>query len=186
VSRRDDRDADRRLEQWLARAPRLPASPAFRARVMRAIEPAPAPLGARLRAFLFRPHTLRWNVGGLALAGVTGIAVALAWTLHRPVVVPPAEEGLVSVRFVLHQPGARQVRLAGDFTGWQARVPLARSDGDRWVAELRLAPGHYEYVFVVDGERWVDDPAATRFRDDGFGRRNALLTVTAPRPEVSG
>jgi hypothetical protein len=186
VSRRGSGNAERRLEQWLARAPQLPPSPGFQARVLRAIEAGPPPLGARLRAFLSRPHTLRWNVGGLALAGVAAIAIALGWTLYRPYGAPVTEPGLVSVRFVLHEPGAQQVRLAGDFTGWQARVPLARADGGRWVAELRLAPGQYEYVFVIDSERWIEDPAATRFRDDGFGRRNALLTVAAPRPEIEG
>jgi hypothetical protein len=186
MSRRgSDDDADRRLEQWLARAPQLPPSPGFHARVMRAIEPAPR-LGVRLRAFLFTPRTLRWNIGSLALAGIAGLAVAFGWTLTRESDETAMEPGLVSVRFVLHQPGAQQVRLAGDFTGWQPRVPLRRADGGRWVAELKLSPGIYEYVFVVDGERWIEDPAATQFRDDGFGRRNALFTVAAPRPKVNG
>jgi len=31
---------------------------------------------------------------------------------------------------------------------------------------------------VVDGERWVPDPAAPGI-DDGFGRRNSVVAVTA-------
>jgi len=41
-----------------------------------------------------------------------------------------------------------------------------------------LPPGNYEYVFVVDGERWVADPRAARYRPDGFGNNNAMLTVS--------
>jgi len=32
-------------------------------------------------------------------------------------------------------------------------------------------------MFVVDGARWVADPAALAFEDDGFGGRNSLLIV---------
>jgi hypothetical protein len=34
-------------------------------------------------------------------------------------------------------------------------------------------------MFVVDGERWVADPLAGRYVDDGFGsgRKNSLLIV---------
>ena len=35
-------------------------------------------------------------------------------------------------------------------------------------------------LFVVNGSRWVTDPRATRYSDDGFGNRNAVLAVTAP------
>jgi hypothetical protein len=34
-------------------------------------------------------------------------------------------------------------------------------------------------MFVVDGERWVPDPLAGRYVDDGFGagRENSLMIV---------
>ena len=42
-----------------------------------------------------------------------------------------------------------------------------------------LPAGQHEYMFVVDGERWVADPLAGRYVDDGFGagRQNAVLIV---------
>src|SRR6266480_2982560 len=45
-----------------------------------------------------------------------------------------------------------------------------------WPATLTLPAGQHQYAFVVDGERWVPDPGAPAV-DDGFGRRNSVLTL---------
>jgi hypothetical protein len=50
--------------------------------------------------------------------------------------------------------------------------------GDVWTAQLVLPPGTYEYMFVENGENWVTDPLALQTRDDGFGRKNAVLDVS--------
>jgi hypothetical protein len=47
-----------------------------------------------------------------------------------------------------------------------------------WSTTLALPVGQHQYAFVVDGRRWVADPAAPAV-DDGFGRRNSVLAVTA-------
>lgn len=185
---RSDEARDDRLEAWLAGAPPAPPSPGFETRVMQAVRDharhrergGPAWL-RRLLGFLLAPRTLQFNVGGLALAGVAAMAAGLAitaWRAEAP--VPPLAMGdeTLTVRFVLVQPEAREVRLAADFTGWQPDVPLRRDGQGHWVAEVRLRPGSYEYSFVVDGGRWVEDPRGTLFREDGFGRRNSVLTVT--------
>ena len=48
-----------------------------------------------------------------------------------------------------------------------------------WHGAVVLPAGPHEYMFVVDGERWVPDPLAGRYVDDGFGagRENSLLIV---------
>lgn len=170
---------DVRLEAWLARAPLPPAAPAFCARVMRAIEDRPLPWHARLRRFLFAPRPLQWNVAGLAATvGLVTIAVVAPLLIARGPVAPgTGAVNVATVRFEYRAPGAHQVALAGDFSQWQARVPLRKKADGTWVAELPLAPGSYEYVFVVDGERWVADPHAASYREDGFGNRNAVLSV---------
>ncbi|OLB51907.1 MAG: hypothetical protein AUI08_01980 [Gemmatimonadetes bacterium 13_2_20CM_2_65_7] len=82
------------------------------------------------------------------------------------------------MRFVLVAPGAQHVSLAGTFNHWDPRAtPLVRSGaGDLWTATLSLPPGQHQYAFVVDGTRWVPDPTAPAV-DDGFGRRNSVLTL---------
>src|SRR5438093_1440048 len=76
-------------------------------------------------------------------------------------------------------PGARSVDVVGAFTDWHTGVvPLRDDDNDGvWSAVVVLPAGTHEYMFVVDGERWVVDPLAGRYVSDGFGRQNALLIV---------
>jgi 1,4-alpha-glucan branching enzyme len=85
---------------------------------------------------------------------------------------------LVTVRFVLVAPDAKEVSLAGTFNQWDAHAtPLVRSGASGvWTATLTLPPGQHQYAFVVDGQRWVPDPGAPAV-DDGFGRRNSVLTL---------
>jgi 1,4-alpha-glucan branching enzyme len=86
----------------------------------------------------------------------------------------------VFVRFVLYAPGAKRVAVAGTFNQWdQTTAPLVPAGtGGVWSTTLALPVGQHQYAFVVDGRRWVADPAAPAV-DDGFGRRNSVLAVTA-------
>lgn len=78
-------------------------------------------------------------------------------------------------------PGAESVCIAGSFNDWHPSVsPMLHLSDGTWAKELVLAPGSYEYRFVVDGE-WVDDPAATDYIPNPFGGMNAVLTVAAPQ-----
>ena len=79
-------------------------------------------------------------------------------------------------------PGAQEVCSAGSFNDWHPSVtPMIRLRDGQWAKELSLAPGRYEYRFVVDGQ-WVDDPAATELIPNPFGTANAVLVVAAPKP----
>jgi hypothetical protein len=140
---------------------------------------APAGAGRRLTRWLSRPRavTLRlrpaWT---LAL----GAALAAALLLPGgPSAAPGAEEGIA--QFVGHFPGARSVDVVGSFNDWR-RGALSLRDEDHdgiWHGAVVLPAGQHEYMFIVDGERWVVDPLAGRYVDDGFGggRQNALLIV---------
>ena len=82
------------------------------------------------------------------------------------------------VRVGFQHPTARKVCLAGNFNDWHpAASPMVAMPAGRWLKELALPPGRYEYRFVVDGV-WTDDPAAAELVDNGFGGRNAILNVT--------
>lgn len=110
------------------------------------------------------------------LAPALAIAAALAvWLLPVKHVLPAS---MVTVRFVLVAPEAHAVSLAGTFNQWDARAtPLVRSGPTGvWTATLTLPAGQHQYAFVVDGQRWVPDPGAPAV-DDGFGRRNSVLTL---------
>lgn len=184
---------DQRLEAWLAKAPMLPASPEFCSNVMRAITTKPRPWTARLHDLLFTRKTLQWNLAG-AMASVFVIVTAgiltIQWhTTSAPVSAPlamasntapaamsvPASTALV--RFQLSMPTASEVAVVGDFSQWQQQFQLKRVADGTWATDIPLPPGTYEYVFVVDQQQWVTDPRAKIHRDDGFGNKNAVLTV---------
>jgi hypothetical protein len=93
---------------------------------------------------------------------------------------PRASEGRVYVQFRLRAPDAGSVAVAGDFTDWDPAYYLSDVDGDGvWTGRVPLTPGLHEYMFVVDGSEWVTDPGAERYVDDGFGHRNAVVTITS-------
>lgn len=113
------------------------------------------------------------------LAPAVAAAAAVVLLVGKPSTPPAtASATVVTVRFVLVAPGARQVSVAGTFNGWDpSATPLVRSGtADTWVATLALPSGEHQYAFVVDGARWMPDPAAPAV-DDGFGRRNSVLTL---------
>lgn len=91
-----------------------------------------------------------------------------------------APDGRVYVQFRLRAPDAESVAVAGDFTDWEPAHYLSDVDGDGvWTGRVPLRPGLHEYMFVVDGSEWVTDPGAERYVDDGFGHRNAVVTITS-------
>jgi 1,4-alpha-glucan branching enzyme len=82
------------------------------------------------------------------------------------------------VTFLLSAPQARSVALAGDFNDWDAsRVLMRREASGLWTVDVPLTPGRYRYVFVVDGRRFVADPAAPRAAGDDFGTPTSVVTV---------
>src|SRR6266550_3897662 len=118
-----------------------------------------------------RRRVLPWLLApALAMA-----AALILWILPAK---PAAPAALVTVRFVLVAPDAREVSLAGTLNQWDAHAtPLIRSGPTGvWTATLTLPAGQHQYAFVVDGVRWVPDPGAPAV-DDGFGRRNSVLTL---------
>ncbi len=91
------------------------------------------------------------------------------------------------VRFVLAAPRASSVALAGDFNRWEVGTHQLQPTGADgvWSISVALAPGQHEYAFVVDGTRWIADPAATLAVSDEFGGRSSVVAVggstSAPR-----
>ena len=82
-----------------------------------------------------------------------------------------------ATRFELVRPEAGAVFLAGSFNDWHpSTFPMIAGDDGKWVKELALPPGRYEYRFVVDGV-WVEDPAATDSAPNPHGGMNSVVVV---------
>lgn len=126
---------------------------------------------------VLEPREIRIRVRPWLLAPALAAAAALVLWLGRSGPAGPSSPALVTVRFVLSAPDAHAVSVAGTFNQWNAdATPLVRTDGGVWTATITLPAGEHQYAFVVDGARWVPDPAAPAV-DDGFGRRNSVLTL---------
>ncbi len=74
-------------------------------------------------------------------------------------------------------PTATEVSIAGTFNDWRpGATPMVAMGDGRWIKELVLPPGVYEYRLVVDGE-WILDPRARETSPNPFGGRNSVLKV---------
>jgi 1,4-alpha-glucan branching enzyme len=90
----------------------------------------------------------------------------------------------IEVELTCEAPKAETVFVAGDFNHWRARdLRLRRDAAGSWKVQVWLAPGRYEYRFIVDGE-WQDDPHASARVPNAFGSSNCVLQI--PPLEGSG
>jgi 1,4-alpha-glucan branching enzyme len=64
----------------------------------------------------------------------------------------------VAVRFELEYPGAESVSLVGEFNHWDAGSHPMFYDHDRWLIDILLSPGAYQYKFVINNQKWILDP----------------------------
>jgi hypothetical protein len=130
--------------------------------------------------WLWRPRSISigWRPA-YALAAAVILAVVVTANALRPdrLVLPGTQQ--VLTQFVLRAPDAKNVALAGDFTGWQPAYTMTRSEPGVWIVVVPLDPGIHQYSFVVDGERWIPDPAAPAI-NDGFGGTNSRIAVLTP------
>jgi len=82
------------------------------------------------------------------------------------------------VQFEFHGPHADKVTLAGDFNGWDYNsLPMKKDKTGTWKISISLAPGRYEYRFLVDGT-WQDDPNVEERVGNPFGDQNCVKVVS--------
>ena len=97
----------------------------------------------------------------------------------------PKKPGKMDITLELDSPDAGTVHAAGQFNDWQPDdVELERGSDGIWRVTLNLAPGTYEYKFIIDGQDWVADPANPDKVADPYGGYNSLLTVGEGAPAV--
>jgi len=101
------------------------------------------------------------------------VAPARTATVERATKQPAKKQ----IEFVLKMPHARSAALAGSFNNWDlTRTPMSKDPVAGWKATLSLAPGRYEYRFVVDGQ-WISDPDARECVGNSFGSTNSVLVI---------
>lgn len=81
-----------------------------------------------------------------------------------------------SATFILDAPSGWDVAIAGSFNNWQPQA-MAKGPDSLWRITLELAPGTYEYKFLVDTE-WREDPGNPRKTINESGGFNSICEVT--------
>lgn len=122
-------------------------------------------------------------VGGAAAGSAAPVSAAPAGAASTP--APMAVTGkprapfqdAAGVTFTYAGPASR-VHLAGDFNDWSTTTGAMKRQADgTWTLTLKLAPGTYQYRFLVDGTSWKTDDANPNQQDDPLGGRNSVVTV---------
>jgi hypothetical protein len=170
-----------RLDEVVEVLASAPIAPSVAERVMAAIvRPVPT-RSHRLFQWLVTPRAVVLRMRpAWSLALAAGILLLVALPLPEPGLDLRQGEGIA--QFVARFPNARSVAVVGSFNDWRPSIPLQDSDHDGdWEASVVLPAGAHEYMFVVDGERWIADPLAERFVEDDFGRQNSVVIVRPSR-----
>ena len=117
-------------------------------------------------------------------AGAIDAGQAVAWALreqHGPLAFKALSPMVMpeSVAFVLHDHDVRVVRVHGSWDDWRGDgLPARLVEPGLWQADLpRPARGRYEYKFLLDDHRWMDDPDNPVKAPDGYGRLNSVIAI---------
>jgi hypothetical protein len=126
----------------------------------------------------------KWeSIFSFRLVGVTAAAALIIFFAFTFIFNLPNTSSICSAKvqfsLKLNDNKTHTVAIAGDFNSWSPGDNLLEDpDGDGiWTGTLKLKPGRYEYMFVLDGKKWVPDPNALRYVKDGFGNKNAILEI---------
>ena len=83
-----------------------------------------------------------------------------------------------NVTFTVHADKGKAVYLAGVFNQWSltAKKMAYKARSGIYAATIKLAPGTYEYKFVIDGV-WCADPENANSVPNDQGTFNSVITV---------
>ena len=83
----------------------------------------------------------------------------------------------VPVKFLYKDPRAHRVCVRGSFNEWSSQAHCMKRENDGWSITVFLAPGRYQYIFLIDGIVRQKDPDALLSQDNEFGEENSVLVV---------
>ena len=79
----------------------------------------------------------------------------------------------IEVTFQIKYTQAKVVQITGDFTKWEP-ILLTNKNGV-WEISLKLKPGEYKYIYLIDGKPYID-PQKDVY-GDSFGTKNSVIYI---------
>ena len=135
------------------------------------------------------PGADRERQGAGALSPGQAVARALSEqhssAARRQIFPAASPEG---ISFMLHDHAATSVQVLGSWNDWcLPGIPASSIEPGFWrTRPVHLAPGKHAYKFLLDGQRWLDDPHNPRKVPDGFGNLNSVAVAREDcRPRAS-
>ena len=88
--------------------------------------------------------------------------------------------------FVFHDDDAESVSVAGAFNEWdRIATPLERNGSGLWSTQITVPhTGRFEYKFIVNGNRWIEDPSNGMKAPDKFGGLNSVVVLTTDETDL--
>ena len=89
-----------------------------------------------------------------------------------------AKPAAKTVTFTVHADKGKAVYLAGEFNKWDpsAKKMAYKAKEGVYAATVKLAPGEYQYKFIIDGT-WCADPENVNSVQNDQGTFNSVITV---------
>ena len=74
---------------------------------------------------------------------------------------------------------AKHVALVGEFIGWyEASTPMKKTKEGAFAVSLELESGReYQYRYLLDGSKWVNDENADKSVLTPFGNENSVIVL---------
>ena len=124
-----------------------------------------------------KKFSLQFFTPFLRVAEFAAVAVLVLFFVYS--IQPENDVSSISKRFVIYQPEAGSVQIAGSFTNWN-NIPLKMiGPSGYWEIELDVTSGEHKYVFIVGEDKKITDPTILMKEEDDFGSENSILVVEA-------
>ena len=118
-----------------------------------------------------KPNLRFWKP---AAAFMCGLAAALLIVFFAQL---ESKIATVPYRFVLYQPDAGQVELAGSFSDWKTLPMEKMGVSGYWEVTVDLYPGEHLFNYIIEGGRRIPDPTILTREKDDFGGENSILDI---------
>lgn len=108
--------------------------------------------------------------------------IALFLFIFILILIGNAGEKYYDVELKLYAPDAKTVNVPMAINGWNRKAnPMVKGDDGYFRLKLRLKPGKYPYIFLVDGKKWVLDPKAPKIK---IGKYTDSLLLVGTKEEI--